>query len=259
MKIHPSVQNKYLACTKNLRLQKKTGDDTQDIFEKYADISRKYREQVVAQDCSNNLFCVNAALEEMTAGNAIANSLNRFPVSSGLNSEELSQLNRFVLAENEVTASAIYQAMPVSVKVALSVKDATDALGLGAAVGGKPLAALGVIGKGSPLPAPTAIVATNGLLYKSNPKHTPGQSSNRPNAGIEPKESLKLFEQSIQSSKQYPNKEVRFALDSKGDVHRFEGTIGEYRWNGSSGDAKNKLTDKQIPSDIQKKLGVSLK
>lgn len=52
-----------------------------------------------------------------------------------------------MLAENEATASALYQAMPDSVKAALSVKEATDTLGLGAAVGGKGLAALGVIGK----------------------------------------------------------------------------------------------------------------
>ncbi|MGD8204263.1 hypothetical protein ACQE3Y_09060, partial [Pantoea sp. FN0305] len=79
-------------------------------------------------------------------------------------------------------------------------------------------------GKGSPLPTPQPTVASNGLVYKSNPKHTPGQPSNRPNAGIEPQGSLKLFEQSIPSTKQYPNKEVRFAVDSQGNVHRFVGT-----------------------------------
>lgn len=90
-------------------------------------------------------------------------------------------------------------------------------------------------------------------------KHTAGQFGNRPNAGIEPQDSLKLFEQSVSSSKQYPNKEVRFAVDSNGNVHRFEGTNGEYHWNGSSGDTKNPLTGKQIPSDVQKQLGVKIK
>jgi filamentous hemagglutinin len=114
-------------------------------------------------------------------------------------------------------------------------------------------------GKGSPLPTPVATVASNGLTYKSNPKHTAGQFGNRPDAGIEPQDSLKLFEQSVSSSKQYSNKEVRFAVDNNGNVHRFEGTNGEYHWNGSSGDTKNPLTGKQIPSDVQKQLGVKIK
>jgi len=36
----------------------------------------------------------------------------------------------------------------------------------------------------------------NGLTYKSNPKHTRGQPGNRPNAGIEPRNSFELFENS---------------------------------------------------------------
>ncbi|WP_407345166.1 hemolysin/hemagglutinin-like protein HecA precursor [Dickeya ananatis] len=117
----------------------------------------------------------------------------------------------------------------------------------------------GQSGTGSAIPVPESVMASNGLKYKSNPKHTPGGDGNRPNAGIEPKDSLDLFAQSIPSSKQYPNKEVRVSVDGQGNVHRFEGTNGEYHWNGSSGDEKNKLTGKQIPSDIQKQLGVRIK
>ncbi|NMK48875.1 hypothetical protein HG262_21845, partial [Achromobacter sp. Bel] len=113
--------------------------------------------------------------------------------------------------------------------------------------------------KGSSLPTQDATVASNGLVFKSNPKHTLGQPGNRPNAGIEPQNSLGIFEQSIASSKQYPNKEVRFAVDRKGDVHRFEGTNGEFHWNGSSGDTRNPLVGSQIPSDVQKQLGVKIK
>ncbi|WP_455818761.1 hypothetical protein [Pseudomonas cerasi] len=113
--------------------------------------------------------------------------------------------------------------------------------------------------KGSAIPVAQPVKANNGLIYKSNSKHTPGQLGNRPDAGIEPQDSLKLFDNSISSSKKYPNKEVRFAVDDKGNVHRFEGTNGQYHWNGSSGDIKNQLTGKQIPSDIQKQLGVRIK
>ena len=38
------------------------------------------------------------------------------------------------------------------------------------------------------------------LTYKSNSKHTPGQSGNRSDAGIEPRNSFELFEDSIASS-----------------------------------------------------------
>jgi len=113
--------------------------------------------------------------------------------------------------------------------------------------------------KGSAIPVPQAVKANNGLIYQSNSKHTPGQLGNRSNAGIEPQDSLRLFDNSISSSKKYPNKEVRFSVDDKGNIHRFEGTNGVYHWNGSSGDVRNKLTAKQIPSDIQKKLGVVIK
>ncbi|MBD2784148.1 VENN motif pre-toxin domain-containing protein [Xenorhabdus sp. DI] len=117
----------------------------------------------------------------------------------------------------------------------------------------------GTVEKSSPLPVPEPTKANNGLTYQSNQKHTPGQFGNRPNAGIEPRDSMRLFEQSIPSSKTYPNKEVRFSVDKDGNVHRFEGTNGVYHWNGSSGDIKNPLTSKQVPSDVQKKLGVRLK
>ncbi|MDI3414627.1 MULTISPECIES: hypothetical protein [Pantoea] len=86
----------------------------------------------------------------------------------------------------------------------------------------------------------------------------PGQLGNKLGAGIEPQYSLKLFEQSIPSTQQYSNKEVRFAVDSQGNVHRFVGTNGEYHWNGSTAD-KNALTSGQIPAAIQKQLGVRIK
>ena len=97
------------------------------------------------------------------------------------------------------------------------------------------------------------------MVYQSNPKHTPGQPGNRPNAGVEPQNSIELFGKSIPSSKKHANKEVRFTLDGLGNVHRFEGTNGTFHWNGSSGDAKNPLTSAQVPNDVQKKLGVKLR
>ncbi|MCS3610021.1 hypothetical protein M2386_005034 [Erwinia rhapontici] len=139
-----AVENNFLSSKdvvnlhKELEKAEKDGTDKQDIYEKYAEVSKKNREEAVAEDCSGNPFC--------------ANSLKRLPLFSDLSSDDLAQLDRFVLAENEDSARAIYQAMPDYVKVALNGKEAVEAIGLGAAVGGKALAALGVVGKASKQP-----------------------------------------------------------------------------------------------------------
>lgn len=152
------VENNFLSSKDVLNLHKeleaaeKTGADKQDIYEKYAEISKKNRDEAVAESCSGNPFCANGALAEAQGGSDIANSLKRLPGFSGLSSDELAQLDRFVLAENEDSARAIYQAMPDYVKVALNGKEAVEALGLGAAVGGKALASLGVVGKAGKQP-----------------------------------------------------------------------------------------------------------
>ena len=155
-----AVENNFLSSKDVLNLHKeleaadKTGADKQDIYEKYAEISKKNRDEAVADDCSGNPFCANGALSEVGAGSDVANTLKRLPVFSNLSSDDLAQLDRFVLAENEESARAIYQAIPDYVKVALNGKEAVEAIGLGAAVGGKALAALGVVGKvkSDPLP-----------------------------------------------------------------------------------------------------------
>ena len=148
-----AVENNFLNSKDVFNLHKeleeadKTGADKQRIYEKYAGISKKNRDEAVAKECSGNPFCANGAFQEAQGGSDIANSLNHLPAFSSLSSEDLAQLDRFVLAENEESARAIYQAMPDYVKVALNGKEAVEALGLGAAIGGKSLAALGIVGK----------------------------------------------------------------------------------------------------------------
>lgn len=128
-------------------------------------------------------------------------------------------------------------------------------------IAGAVLGSLGGVGKGvkvksSPVPYPEPVVASNGLIYRSNPKHTLGQFGNRQNAGIEPRDSLDLFKESIPSTVKYQNKEVRFSLDKYGNIHRFDGTNGEFHWSGSTGDVKNPLSGQYIPIEIQRKFGV---
>ncbi len=66
----------------------------------------------------------------------------------------------------------------------------------------------GVDVKTSPLPVAEAKKSEKiSETYKSNPKHTLGQTGNRPNAGIEPRNSFELFEESKIIGKQ------RFSID----------------------------------------------
>jgi len=65
---------------------------------------------------------------------------------------------------------AIYQSLPEYVKVALYTKEAGETIGFGAAVGGKGLSALGVIGKGSkqPYQPNQGVVGNMGEFFKQS-------------------------------------------------------------------------------------------
>ncbi|VXD01103.1 conserved hypothetical protein [Enterobacterales bacterium 8AC] len=98
------------------------------------------------------------------------------------------------------------------------------------------------------LPIPAATVAKNGFKIESNPKHTPGAAGSRPSAGVEPKNSLVLFENSIATK----DPKIRLSIDSDGNIHRFFNTSkdgsGTYHWSGSTGDGKNALGNKELGS-----------
>ncbi|MFP1764035.1 RHS repeat-associated core domain-containing protein, partial [Lonsdalea quercina] len=99
--------------------------------------------------------------------------------------------------------------------------------------------------------------AANGLDYRSNPKHTLGADGNSLKAGIEPRNSLDLFGNSVQGKNGN-----RFALDSEGNVHRFAPTNdGTWHWNGSTGQStpRPNLTSKQVGNDIIKKFNLPRK
>ena len=100
--------------------------------------------------------------------------------------------------------------------------------------------------------------ASNGLDYQSNPKHTPGQPGNRPNAGIEPKNSLDLFGESVPSTSK-PNQ--RFTYDAEtSTLHRFynDGN-GTWHWSGSTNQGANSITGSQVPNDIKNIFGLPKK
>ena len=105
------------------------------------------------------------------------------------------------------------------------------------------------VNNGSGIPVKEQTTATNGLQYKSNPKHTPGQPGKRANAGIEPKNSLDLFKNSIASTQK---NNQRFAFDSDTNtLHRlFCGQDGVWHWSGYTNQGNYSLTRQQVPSDI---------
>lgn len=91
--------------------------------------------------------------------------------------------------------------------------------------------------------------------YQSNPKHTPGQTGYRQNAGIEPKNSLDLFGESVASTK---NVNQRYAYDElTNTLHRFfnDGN-GTWHWSGSTNQGANSLTSGDVPIDIRRYFGL---
>ncbi|VFS54048.1 Uncharacterised protein [Moellerella wisconsensis] len=102
-------------------------------------------------------------------------------------------------------------------------------------------------GKGSPIPVKDPVTASNGLDNQSNPKHT----INPPrNAGIEPKNSLNLFENSV--SVNAKNQKVRYTMDDSGNIHQFmPDNTGKWHWAGSTADKRNPLI---LPNDVKSAL-----
>lgn len=102
-------------------------------------------------------------------------------------------------------------------------------------------------GKGSPIPVVQPTVAANGLTYQSNPKHTINPP---PKAGIEPKNSLELFGNSVSISAK--NQKARYTMDSDGNVHQFmPDNTGNWHWAGSTADKRNPL---KLPNDVKSVL-----
>ena len=118
----------------------------------------------------------------------------------------------------------------------------------------------GVDVKTSPLPVAGAKRSDKvNEIYKSNPKHTLDQTGNRPNAGIEPKNSFELFENSFQSG----NK--RYSIDSDGNIHQFTHTNkGDNTWHWAGRTGKDQAVDQRlkgnnIPQDVIKHFNLNPK
>lgn len=122
----------------------------------------------------------------------------------------------------------------------------TSAAGIAAGVGKGGNSSSGI--RDNRLPIPESTTASNGFKIESNPKHTPGASGSRPNAGVEPRDSLSLFDKSIATK----DPKIRLSIDSDGNIHRFFNSSkdgsGAYHWSGSTGDGKNALGNRELGS-----------
>jgi len=120
-----------------------------------------------------------------------------------------------------------------------------------------PLSWVDPLGLASYPPVTETTTASNGLDYRSNPKHTLGGVGNSLKAGIEPRNSLDLFGDSVLGKNGN-----RYALDSDGSLHRFaDSNDGSWHWNGSTGQSSPRpnLTSKQAGNDILNKFGLPKK
>ena len=90
-----------------------------------------------------------------------------------------------------------------------------------------------------PIPEKTPVTTPDGknLTVSSNPKHS-GAGRN-PIAGVEPRNSLELFEKSVVVR----GDKARYSIDKDGHVHRFspDDKTGSFHWSGSTGDTRNPL------------------
>ena len=250
-RIHAWVQCKDTACRDEVRAR-------------YADLSKKQRAELVdceGAECTKNArkLTALAASYDARASELLEKSRREGGLSEA-DREELKAvkgMSLLILSDrNEVLQRAILAGSEEAKKEAWNSIATEGALGAAAAVGavrpnkisGNTKAPIGQKGKGSALPAPEPVTASNGLVYESSPKHTPGQTASRPNAGLEPRNSLDLFANSVQGKEGQ-----RFAKDAEGNIHRFsDSNDGTWHWSGSTGDKRNGLEKDYIPIEIRR-------
>lgn len=118
-------------------------------------------------------------------------------------------------------------------------------------LGGKPIGQTqpgdGLVYASPITPVPEPIPAGNGLIYGSNDKHTPGAPGSGRGQGVEPRNSIDLFNDSVPSIKDPDG--TRYTKDANGDIHRFSNDgNGNWHWSGSTGDVGVPLDTRPIPN-----------
>ncbi|MBP3195144.1 MAG: hypothetical protein J6M05_05710, partial [Cardiobacteriaceae bacterium] len=100
-----------------------------------------------------------------------------------------------------------------------------------------------------PEKVPVTTKSGENLYYQSNQKHTPGQQGYSRKAGTEPKNSLELFENSVQI-----REKTRYTQDADGHIHQFKPQDNNtWHWAGSTGDKTVPLKlENDVKSDLRK-------
>ncbi|MCT8343782.1 DUF637 domain-containing protein [Photorhabdus kleinii] len=251
---HLNSMNAY-NLARELQEAHKQGTPTEAIWNKYNKLSAAQRAEMLSACAGNGGLCTLTYQAEMEGGIKTADAISGLRWIFNLSAEDAHRISQFVTTENQNDLGLLYNSLPAWEKGALIAKEAVESAGIGGAIGGKASVA-SIVGKrrGSAIPVPEPIVASNGLTYKSNPKHTLGQQGNRPNAGIEPKDSVDLFSHSISSTSK---EKQRYSVDPEKNVHRFSySNDGTWHWSGSTGDQKNPLDRQEIPNDVKKNFGL---
>jgi filamentous hemagglutinin len=264
-----AVENNYLTSKQisqynaEMKQCKTNGGNCDSIIEKYRNIANSQDDKLVAICSVNATLCKqlygNILLERNSIKNTIIQAQNIPSFDQGV------LLYQQIQAEGAVSNTVFAKELQKKYGMDDQTAKLTASVVMAAVTGG--IGAKGVKEKSSAnidkrLPVSTPTVAQNGLLYKSNPKHTPGGEGNRPNAGIEPKNSLELFEKSISIS---GDSSKRYSVDSKGNIHQFtyEGAgSNTYHWAGRTGIDQNPqqiMKVNTIPNEVFKHFGINPK
>lgn len=257
------VENNSLSVKQNQDRAKEMtqcqGDACSAVVEKYKKINAEQHESVV--NCSGAQDCVDKANEvgqlQVDYANRINELLEKARAGGGLSradQDELSVLqvttiqleaDRNAAIHNALVSGDSEEAKQLAIN-SLAQAAGTSAAGIAAGAGKAGNHSSGI--KDNRLPISEVTVAKNGFKIESNPKHTPGAPGSRPSAGIEPKNSLSLFESSIATK----DPKIRLSIDNDGNIHRYFNTSkdgsGTYHWSGSTGDSKNALGNRELGS-----------
>ncbi len=250
-----AVENNYLsskqidAWSAEMKSCQAGGGDCTGIIKKYEELSTAQQQQLISDCASSPTTCQKKYGEVLADSLAVKQAIDRalgedipIKVVYDLTATWAHQMDADgVIASNKVSEQ-------IMAKYGLDQAQADI-------IAGVALSALGGVskaGKGSAIPVPEPVKTSNGFVYQSNSKHTLGGVGNRPNAGIEPKNSLFLFENSVPLTIKGKEHKARYTIDSNGDIHRFSpDNTGGFHWSGSTADPKNKL---ELPNDVRAAL-----
>lgn len=250
-----AVENNYLsgkqidAWSVEMKSCQASGGDCAGVIKKYEEMSTAQQKQLISDCSANPASCQQKYGDVLTDSLAVKQAIDRamgedIPIKMiyDLTATFAQQMQaEGVVATNKVSEALQKEYGLDEMQAGIIASTAASAFG-GINKAGKHSSGI----KDNRLPIPEATVAKNGFKIESNPKHTLGAPGSRPSAGVEPKSSLALFENSIATK----DPKIRLSIDSNGNIHRFFNTskdgTGTYHWSGSTGDGKNALGNREL-------------